>query len=880
LEITMLNAFMGRTVDFCIQHMRLVIVLAVILGAASAGFAARHFAINTDISKLISPDLPWRQRQLAFQQAFPDHSESILTVVRAPTPELASAARNKLLDELLPKNDLFRSVHAPDGGTFFERNFLLYLSTEDLGRTTQGLTAAAPLIQTLAGDPSMRGMLDALTLSLKGLQTGRISLDDLSRTLTMAADTLDDALSDRPPSFSWRVLMSGKPAAPFELRRLINIRPVLDYHALQPGEKPSAAIRDAAAKANLSSEYNADVRLTGTVPIADEEFATLQEGSLLNGILTATIVLLILWLALQSLRIVLAVVASLLVGLAVTAALGLMMVGALNPISVAFAVLCVGLGADFAIQFSVRYRAARHENNDLNAALMHAAERVGAPLTLAAGAAAAGFLSFMPTSYKGLAELGLIAGCGMVIAYVTSMTLLPTLLRAVNPPEEPQPLGYAALAPADHFLQRHRIAVVAITSCVALAGLPLLVHLRFDFDPLKLRDPNTESVATYLELSKDPMAPANTAQVLVGSATEAAAVAKRLSELPEVAQSRTLESFIPEQQDAKLPLIDNAGRSLNTALNPRTTKTQPTDAEKVTALREAAKGLRDAAGEASGPGAQAANRLEGDLVKLADADAALRTKVETAFVRPLKLDLDDLRQALRSERVTRTALPRDLVQEWVAQDGRERVEATPKGDPNDSETLRHFASAVLAAEPRATGQAVDTVEWARTILSAFVQAGACALLSITILLWIVLRRFSDVMLTLIPLLVAAAVTLEICALSGFALNYANIIALPVLLGVGVAFKIYYVMEWRRGETNFLQSSLTRAVFFSALMTATAFGSLWLSRHPGMSSMGKLLALSLLCTLAAAALYQPALMGPPRKVESAGRARQLSSSPAE
>ncbi len=877
----MLNAFIGRTVDFCIRHMRLVIVLAIILGAASAGFAARHFAINTDISKLISADLPWRQRELAFHRAFPDRTESILAVVHAPTPELASAARNKLLDELRPKNDLFRSVHAPDGGTFFERNFLLYLSTEDLGRTTQGLTTAGPLIQTLAGDPSMRGVLDALTLSVKGVQMGRISLDDLSRTLTMAADTLDDALADRPPSFSWRSLMSGKPAAPSELRRLINIRPVLDYHALQPGEKASAAIRDAAAKLNLSSEYNADVRLTGTVPIADEEFATLQDGSLLNGVLTAAIVLLILWLALQSLRIVLAVVVTLLVGLAVTSSLGLMMVGALNPISVAFAVLCVGLGADFAIQFSVRYRAARHENNDLHAVLMHAAEHVGAPLTLAAGAAAAGFLSFMPTSYKGLAELGLIAGCGMVIAYVTSMTLLPALLRAVNPPAEPRPMGYAALRPVDHFLQRHRIAVVAITSCVALAGLPLLVHLRFDFDPLKLRDPNTESVATYLELSRDPLAPANTAQVLVGSPNEAAAITKRLSELPEVAQTRTLESFIPEQQDAKLPLIANAGRSLNTALNPRTIKAQPTDAEKVATLREAAKNLHDAAGEASGSGAQAALRLEGDLVKLADADAALRAKVETAFVWPLKLDLDDLREALRAQRITRATLPPDLVQEWVAQDGRERVEATPKGDPNDNETLRRFTSAVLAAEPRATGPAVETIEWARTILSAFVKAGVWALLSITVLLWIVLRRFTDVMLTLIPLLVAAAATLEICALSGFALNYANIIALPVLLGVGVAFKIYYVMEWRRGETNFLQSSLTRAVFFSALMTATAFGSLWLSRHPGMSSMGKLLALSLLCTLAAAALYQPALMGPPRRAAAeAGRTRRLSSSPAE
>jgi hypothetical protein len=347
-----------------------------------------------------------------------------------------------------------------------------------------------------------------------------------------------------------------------------------------------------------------------------------------------------------------------------------------------------------------------------------------------------------------------------------------------------------------------------------------------------------------------------------------------LSKLPEVAQTRRLDSFIPEQHDDKLPLIANAGRSLNSALHPETVKAEPTDEEKVTALRDASTNLREAAGEAGGPGAQAAIRLEKDLTKLAQGDASLRAKVETAFVRPLKLDLNDLREALRGQRVTRASLPPDLVREWVAEDGRERVEATPKGDPNDSETLRRFAGAVLAAEPGATGQAIGTVEWAGTILSAFVQAGAWAFLSITILLWIVLRRFTDVMLTLIPLLVAAAVTLEICALSGFALNYANIIALPVLLGVGVAFKIYYVLEWRGGETNFLQSSLTRAVFYSALMTATAFGSLWLSSHPGMSSMGKLLALSLMCTLAAAALYQPALMGPPRKADVAGRARQL------
>ena len=150
------------------------------------------------------------------------------------------------------------------------------------------------------------------------------------------------------------------------------------------------------------------------------------------------------------------------------------------------------------------------------------------------------------------------------------------------------------------------------------------------------------------------------------------------------------------------------------------------------------------------------------------------------------------------------------------------------------------------------------------MIQAFFEAGFWALGSITILLWIVLRRFGDVLLTLIPLLMAGVVTMELMVLFGMKLNFANIIALPLLLGVGVAFKIYYIMAWRAGQTDLLQSSLTRAVMFSALTTATAFGSLWLSSHPGTSSMGKLMALALVTTMAAAVLFQPVLMGPPRE----------------
>jgi hypothetical protein len=182
--------------------------------------------------------------------------------------------------------------------------------------------------------------------------------------------------------------------------------------------------------------------------------------------------------------------------------------------------------------------------------------------------------------------------------------------------------------------------------------------------------------------------------------------------------------------------------------------------------------------------------------------------------------------------------------------------------------MRQFARAVLAVEPNAVEGPISILDAGETIVRAFIQAGLWALLSIGILLWLVLRRIGDVLLTLIPLMLAGVVTLEICVLIGLPLNFANIIALPLLLGVGVAFKIYYIMAWREGQTNLLQTSLTRAVFFSALTTATAFGSLWFSSHPGTASMGKLLALSLMCTLAAAVLFQPVLMGKPRDDELA------------
>ena len=542
----------------------------------------------------------------------------------------------------------------------------------------------------------------------------------------------------------------------------------------------------------------------------------------------------------------------------------MLMVGTLNLISVYFAVLFVGLGVDFGLQFSVRYRAERHEVDDLHEALLYSGRRAGAPLTLAALATAAGFLSFLPTDYKGVSELGLIAGVGMLIAFFTSITLLPALLSRLKPPSEPSHLGYAVLAPVDSFLERHRMPILIGTLLTVAAGLPLLYHLQFDFNPMNLRSKTTESVATYLELKNDPESGVNDIQVLQPNLAQADALAAKLRALPQVGRVTTLSTFIPDQQSEKLALIADAAKTLNPALNPTAAAAPTSDAQTVSMINSTVDALNRLAGDGTGTGAVAAKRLAAAMTALAKADASVRQRAETVFVQPLKTTLDDLRHLLQAQTITVGNLPKGLARDWITPDGQAHVDIAPKGDPNNNAVLVAFAHAVQSVAPDATEGPIAILEARRTVVTAFIVAGACALLSIAIILFITLRRISDVLLTLIPLLMAGVVTLEICVLIGMPLNFANIIALPLLLGVGVAFKIYYIMAWREGQTNLLQSVLTRAVTFSACTTATAFGSLWFSSHPGTSSMGKLLAISLMTTMAAAALFQPILMGKPRQ----------------
>ena len=450
-----------RIVAFCCRWPASVTLAALALALAAGAFTNAHFAMNSDSEKLISADVGWRKREIQFDRLFPEQSNLILVVIDGKTPELAEAGAASLTARLAGDKNLFPDVRRPDGGAFFDHDGLLFLPEKDVEATTQQLIKAQPFLGALAADPSLRGVMDSLSAALLGVSQGQATLSDIDTPMKRFGEVFAAAARGRTDYLSWRALVTGAPPRPEELRRFVEVKPRLDFNALEPGARASAAIRDAARSLGLTPEHGVQVRLTGDVPLSDEEFATLTDrawlmaGAMMAGVLAT------LWLALRSFKIILAILATLVVGLALTMGLGLVFIGVFNIISIAFIALFVGLGVDFGIQFSVRYRAERFQYPELAKALCHTGRTVGLPLALAAAATAVGFFSFLPTNYIGVAELGFVAGLGMIVAFATSITLLPALLMLLKPGGEAEDVGFASLAPLDDYLARHRRIVLA-----------------------------------------------------------------------------------------------------------------------------------------------------------------------------------------------------------------------------------------------------------------------------------------------------------------------------------------------------------------------------------------------------------------------------------
>jgi hopanoid biosynthesis associated RND transporter like protein HpnN len=843
----MRTLFFESLVRFCCRNAVAVAAVGLIAAAASVFYIGGNFEMDSNSENLLSPELPWRQRTIEFDTAFPQRNDLTLVVIDGVISERAEEAANTLKAALADYRPEIPVVRDLQGDPFFAHNGLLFESLDEVRDTTQDIIKAQPFLAPLAADPSLRGIMDSLSTALLAVENGESTLEDLVPPFTALSDTLTRVLDGQNTFLSWQSLITGEKPTTRETRRLIELQPRLDFGKLMPGGAASDLVRRVAAEHGLTQANGVTVRLTGPVPLRDEEFGTLVERADLMTALMLAGVLMMLWLAVRSVKIMAAILVTLMVGLVLTTALGLLAIGEFNVISVAFIPLFVGIGVDFGIQYSVRYREERYRTQGLVSGLMASARIMGPSLTLAGFATAACFYSFVPTDYIGIAELGFIAGSGMIIAYLLSGTLLPALLKLLKPGGERMDIGFTRLAALDRVLHANKKPILIGAAIVTVGGLALLPFLRFDANPLNLRSRQTESMATLLDLMKDPDTTPNTIEILTPSLDVAEVLARRIAMRPEVEDVRTLESFVPEMQEEKLALIADAALLMDTALNPFAVRPPPTKAEVLASIAQTRMALQTA-GMGTTDAAAAARRLAAVLERLEKTGDATFARATAALVPSLNTILTRLRAALTPQMVTLDTLPAELKRDWIAADGRARVQAIPKGDSNDNDTLDRFATAVRAIAPDATGAPISSLESGRTIVGAFLEAGVLSLLATIAMLAFVLKSARDVALTLGPLLAASVLTFATCVVLDLPLNFANIIVLPLLFGIGVAFHIYFIMAWRAGTREFLQTSLTRAVLLSALTTATGFGTLWLSSHPGTASMGELLMISLVWML--------------------------------
>jgi uncharacterized protein len=843
-----------------------VIAGAILVTAVLLDYTVAHVSFDTNTVNMLDPNLPFRRLQAEFEDAFPVLNDLAVIVIDAETPDRAQDAADSLTAKLREHPRLFRSVYQPGGGPFFEHNGLLYLDQAELSDLANHLAAAQPFLGTVSRDPSLRGLFSLLDRALEEkLSPSSESL--LATVFDRLAGAVDGIIAGQPRPFSWQSEILGKTeGVKSDTRTFVLVQPRLNYQSMQPASEALEAIRRDTRALHLDQAHGVRVRLTGSVAMDEDELDSVAKGARTATILSFFLVCLLLLAGFRSVGMAVWLLATLFMGLVWMAAFATWALGPLNLISVTFIVLFIGLGVDFGIQFGMRYREERTRGDPHPVALNRAAAGLCDALMLAAMSAAISFFCFMPTAYRGLAQLGFLAGISMFVALFATLTVLPAMLTLTPVKLKPGPMDSKGSRRLGAWVRRHGRATIGVTLVVVAGTLVALPRISFDFNPLNLKDPHTESVATFRDLLRDPNTSPYTIDILMPDLAAAERLGARLEKLPTVDKAVTLASYVPSDQEAKLGIIGDTYLFLQTTLSPPSVLPPPTQEQQIASLDGFIAKTAELKGEErSAAFVQSARRLAGGLNRLKDLPGwpgqVLKT-LERSILAGLPRNLERLRKLLSPDRITLANLPQDLRNRYLTRDGRARIEVYPKHNLRDNRRLRHFVTSVQSVAPNATGAPVTLVDAGNVVVAACVQAAASAVFAVLIFLAFMLRSLRDALLVFLPLFLAMLLTVATSVLLKLPFNFANVIALPLLMGIGVAFGIYLVTRKRSGVTmeELFRTSTPRAVLFSGMTTMASFGTLAVSPHRGMSSMGLLVTFALTYALLCTLVVLPAVMG--------------------
>lgn len=834
----------------------LTLIAAGLLTVALAIYTVNNLGISTNTEDMIDNKLEWRQDFIALRTQFPQHYRAIAIVIDAQTEALAQAALSDL-DQRLAANseritDRFSATVSPP----LAGRELLLLDENDLLQIADDLAIAQPFFGKLRQQYSLTELFDLLTLAYRNDPSG-VPPAFAQRLV----EVMQDENSAEYPLLDWSRLntIEDTPA-----RRILFVNVVLDTDKPRPAQRILSELREQGSATVAAFDNRVRVRLSGTIALEDDELVTVNENSQSTAVFALVSVCLILLFAFRSWRLLLISIATLLAGLVAVAAFAGAAVGKLNIISIAFAILYIGLGVDFVIHYLLRLREILAKGVELTDALIETSGQVGGALTICAITTAAGFFAFMPTAFVGVSQLGLISGTGMFISLIVTLTLLPALIRVAFPKNldvSQDALSWKFGAGLSWVLKAPKLIIIAvlITTAVSIAYFG---QLRFEKDPMLLRDPATESVQTFKELSADPNTALRSISILADGGSDVADLSDRLTALPSVERVYSLASFDTSDSAEHLILLDEINLLLGAdfanfpELEP--VKLDVTSSSAQTLMQELVK-----SGSSDRLRATLAQLLE-QLEPLSEAQQQERLdRLQQALLVDLSGSMQMLQSLLNATALPTAEFSEDFQRRWVSAEGHQLVQVIPAKDIGIPENAREFVAEVSTVSANATGVPVIFERSGNTVANAFKVAFATALGVISILLFVLLRSLASVLLVLIPLVLSVVLLMGAMVLIGLPFNFANVIALPLLLGVSVDTGIHLVHRAREQQSEglhkVLQSSTTRAIVFSSVTTFASFGNLAISTHIGMASMGYLLAVGLLINVLIMLLVLPAMM---------------------
>ncbi|MGZ8184923.1 MAG: MMPL family transporter [Methylobacter sp.] len=854
-----------------------VLVLLTVCGLAilAGQYTADNLSINTDTAELIAPDAPFQKNRRNFEKAFSQDMHTLLLVVESATPELTKSATKRLTRLLNADQANFESVHIPNDNEFFRQNGLLYLDIDDLQTLSSNLSQAQPFIGRIAQEPDLNGFFSILQDALTSSDKTQVMPIDLSSLLDKVSRTLHKSVNGGNGLLSWETLIAEKRLkAQQSNKEFIIAQPKLDFTKIRPAENAIQSIHKAITEIQSPDLPGVKVWVTGEIGLEDDELAGMSEGTFTASIFSVVLVCFILLVAYRSVFFMLVTLITLALAMVFCGAFAALSVKDLNLISVAFAVSNIGLGVEYGIHFCLRYQDNLRENGGRGRAIRNTLLATSPSLLLCAGTTAIGLYAFIPTDYKGVSELGLLAGTSLFISLFITLTVLPVLLLLIPATLSPKlspshKAGFLTLSEKLASFTLHYAKSISLLTCIiAILSIILVFKVKTDFNPINLRDPNTESVIAFKNLMKDKDTSPMTMSVLAKNEKNVKSLQQKLSGLDSVDKTISLFDLLPSNQEDKLAMIEEMSLILGSqAQNFPSLKPETDPSESIRRMVKTIDGILPEKTDVHEISALKAfkKELQGILIEI---DTRLQPgrrlfieKIQTTLLGTLPSVMNELLTSFNAREITLDDLPSSIRERWLSKDGWYRIQILPKKDLNDLGNLKEFIIDVQSLAPEATDLPVMYWESMKAVIGAFKEAIAIALITIALLLYSIRRNLTDTLLVMTPLLLAGLFTMASTVISGTPINFANIIALPLLLGLGVDNGIHMVEKLRHSlseEQNIYQSSTARAIFYGALTTASSFGGLAFSPHQGIASMGLVITIGIFWIMVCTFVILPAL----------------------